>query len=51
MTKTNITYGGINMLPTAVPETHMPFANARRLQKYRDVIIMPGVVAIPAPNP
>jgi hypothetical protein len=39
------------MLPTAVPETQMPFANARCLVKYLDVIIMPGVVAIPAPNP
>ena len=39
------------MLPTAVPETQMPFAKARRLLKYRDVIIIPGVVAIPAPSP
>lgn len=45
------TYGGINMLPTAVPETHRPFAKARRLLKYWEVMIIPGVVANPAPSP
>ena len=39
------------MLPAAVPETQIPFANARRLLKYFEVIIIVGVVAIPAPNP
>lgn len=42
---------GNTKLPAAVPATHIPFAKARRLLKYIETIIMPGVVDRPPPIP
>lgn len=42
---------GKTKLPAAVPETQIPFANARRLLKYNETIIIPGVVDKPPPIP
>lgn len=42
---------GKTKLPAAVPDTQIPLANARRLLKYNDTIIMPGVVDKPPPMP
>lgn len=42
---------GNTKLPAAVPDTQIPLANARRLLKYIETIIMPGVVLKPPPMP
>lgn len=42
---------GKTKLPTAVPDTQIPFANARCLSKYSETIIIPGVVDRPPPIP
>lgn len=42
---------GKTKLPAAVPDTQIPFANARRLLKYMDTMMIPGVVDKPPPIP
>lgn len=42
---------GKTKLPAAVPDTQIPLARARRLLKYIETMIMPGVVLSPPPMP
>lgn len=42
---------GKTKLPAAVPDTQIPFASARRLLKYIETMMIPGVVDKPPPIP